>query len=997
MRPLLALLVLGLLIFFQWFGPALALPSFDVGGQGLYSTFLGGRGHDEVSDLAVDSAGNVFMVGETNSTDFPIAATAESANLSGSSDLFLVKLNASGNRVEFATYFGGNGPETSARISLGKNGEAWIAGVTGSSNLPGSVSGVDRYLDGANDLFLAKFNASTGSLIASTYLGGRGVETIGSVGVTAQGEPFVSGTTNSSDFPIPPFAYDRSFNGTWDGFVAVFEPNLTSLLYATYLGGAGQEDGFSSAAANDGGIWVTGATASADFPTTSNGYVRNPLGAEDIVLARLSSNLGVLEYSTLFGGSSTDYAAAVSLGFSGDVYITGFTESSDFPTSAAAFDRSLGGPRDAFVTVFKLNGTGFTYSTFLGGSSGDAGLSIDVDSQGRAYLAGWTDSPNLPLLRSIDNSSQGREGFLAVLEGQLGSPYFLSYAGGTNYDWAAVVKADRAGHVFAGGFSGSPDFPISANAPFANYSGSVSDGFFLATRLDDPPKVSFSVTPPNGTILSIFNLDASSSSDTEDALDKLSFRWDFDGDGQWDTNSSSQDSATHVFSRPGNYTVSLQVLDSFGLVNETSRLVVVDNTPPWAGLTFAPDLGNITTLIAFNASPTVDLEDPLAALQFRWDFEGDRTWDADWSSSPAVSHLYPRPGNYTAVLEARDTWGATNATSRLVRIVDVAPSAALEVNRTGGTVADVFRADASGSSDLEDALQALQFRWDWDGDGVADTDWSSSPVSDHIYNHTGNYSLQLEVRDTGGNTNRTAVAISIVNTSPTARLRISPAEGNVSIAFALNGSDSSDLETPGDRLTARWDYDGDGRWDSAWVPGREASHRYAVPGIYTIQLQVRDDEGLVANVSATVIVRDEAPAARLSLSFHGMICRSDCVVEGTFLANASETSDLEDSRARLAARFDFNGDGVWDTEWATIWSVNYSYVEAGRYQLRVEVRDSSGQSAVASLNLTATVVQEPAPGRDGGIPVESLAVLTVVTVFGVATAMLLRARRKSRR
>ncbi len=244
-----------------------------------YSTFIGGNNDDAAQGIQVDSAGNAYITGYTTSTNFPTTTGANQTSFGGTYDAFVTKLNATGTAAVYSTYLGGNDYDGGLRIAVDSNGNAYVSGATQSTDFPTTAGAFQTTANGGGDAFVTKLNATGTALVYSTYLGGsRGAEAYG-IAVDSSGDAYVTGDTQSSDFPTTAGAFRTSYGGGGDAFVTKLNPAGTALIYSTYLGGSGQDGGIGLALDASGNAFVTGATSSANFPTTTGAYQTSAGGA----------------------------------------------------------------------------------------------------------------------------------------------------------------------------------------------------------------------------------------------------------------------------------------------------------------------------------------------------------------------------------------------------------------------------------------------------------------------------------------------------------------------------------------------------------------------------------------------------------------------------------------------------------------------------------------------------------------------------------------------
>ena len=297
----------------------------------VFSTFLGGGGADTAYGIALDAAGDSYIVGDTTSLNFP-AGGYQTSNRGGQ-DAFVAELSASGRQLLFGTYLGGAGADHGGAIALDPSGTIYITGYTWSSNFP-TATPYQKAIAGPCNAFIARLDTSGDRLLFSTYLGGSGCtmmypETGQGIAVDAQGNAYVAGVTSSGDFPRLN-AIQPQLEGSTDAFVAKFN-SQGSLLFSTYMGGSGVDLGNAIALDASGSIYVVGYTYSTDFPVTGGAIQTANAGGCDAFLFKLSPSGDTLLYATYLGGSGADTASGVALDSSGNVYLGGWTLSANFP------------------------------------------------------------------------------------------------------------------------------------------------------------------------------------------------------------------------------------------------------------------------------------------------------------------------------------------------------------------------------------------------------------------------------------------------------------------------------------------------------------------------------------------------------------------------------------------------------------------------------------------------------------------------------------------
>jgi len=357
-----------------------------------YSTFLGGSDWDVGYGIAVDGAGQAYVTGDTGSTDFPTTPGAWDTTYNGL-DVFVSKLNTAGTALAYSTFLGGSNSDQGFGIAVDGAGRAYVTGDTYSSDFPTTVGAWDRTHNGGTyDAFVSKLNAAGTALAYSTFLGGSDWDWGNDIAVDGAGQAFITGGTDSTGFPTTAGAWDRTYNGgTYDAFVSKLNGAGTALLYSTFLGGNDYDWGPAIAVDGAGQAYVTGMTGSIDFPTTAGTWDTIYNGSTyDAFVSKLNAAGTALAYSTFLGGSNWDYGFGIAVDGAGQAYVTGWTSSTDFPTTPGAFDTTHNGTTDVFVSKLALGGGGtYTLSGRVrdGSGNGIAGVTVAAGAGGSATTA----------------------------------------------------------------------------------------------------------------------------------------------------------------------------------------------------------------------------------------------------------------------------------------------------------------------------------------------------------------------------------------------------------------------------------------------------------------------------------------------------------------------------------------------------------------------------------------------------------------------------------
>jgi len=364
----------------------------------IYSTFLGGNSTDWGFSIKVDVSSNVYVTGMTSSTNYDITSGAFQTSFTGVvpgyHDVFVTKLNSTGSGLIYSTYLGGSADDRGLSIVLDASDNAYITGVTKSTNFDVTLGAYQTNNGGSEDVFVTKLNATGSSLIYSTYLGGSSDDYGTSIAIDASNNIYVTGTTTSANYDITAGAYQTSNGGLKDLIVTKLNTTGSALIYSTYLGGSNDDIGGSIAVDAVGNSYVAGYSLSTNYDITPGAYQTNNGGMSDGIVTKLNPSGSALVYSTYLGGDSTEYGGSIAVDAVGNSYVTGATKSTNYDTTAAAYQTINEGFEDVFVTKLNTTGSALTYSTYLGGSWNDQGYSIAIDTSDIAYITGRTSSTN---------------------------------------------------------------------------------------------------------------------------------------------------------------------------------------------------------------------------------------------------------------------------------------------------------------------------------------------------------------------------------------------------------------------------------------------------------------------------------------------------------------------------------------------------------------------------------------------------------------------------
>jgi hypothetical protein len=542
-----------------------------------YSTIVDGDTDTDGRGIAIDASGRAYVTGYTNNDNFPTQDPID-PDYNGVLDLdaFVFRLSADGSGLEYSTYLGTPNHDRGNAIAVDSSNCAYVAGETEGTTFP-TASAYDPSAPAIKNAFVTKLSAAGNSLVYSTYLGSDNLDQAYGIDVDSSGYAYVAGLTLGANFPTTPTAYDTPTAYSHQAFVTKFSPTGTSLSYSTTVGYASDLEIYGLAADNSGNAYVVGYSGSSTF-TLKNEY-SDFSGAKDIIAFKINTTLSgeaSLVYSTYIGGSLADVGNAIAIDSSGNAYITGYTDSSNFPV-LNAYQGAANGSRDAFILKLSSSGNYLVYSTYLGGSGNDIGEGIAVDSSGNAYVTGSTTSNNFPTFEAYDNTLEAGDIFVAKLSTGGSNLRYSTFYGGSGNDVGYAIAVDGNGSAYVTGNSKSALFPVDyVIAPGITDNLGVYVLRLDFTVSDPPPTVTITSPNPGDTVDGIVTIEATASDNIGGGISKVDFFVDNTLIGTVTTTPYSYDWDSTTVSN-GEHTLRAIATDTISQTDSYAIIVTVNN------------------------------------------------------------------------------------------------------------------------------------------------------------------------------------------------------------------------------------------------------------------------------------------------------------------------------------------------------------------------------------------------------------------------------------
>jgi len=813
----------------------------------IFSTYIGGTDDDFGFGIAIDSGKNIFVTGQTKSWNYPVVNRYQLSPFGGLGDAFITKLTAEGNSIVYSNFIGGSAYEAGSAVVVDPNGYACIVGQTESPNFP-VIKPYQSQLMGSFDAFVTKFDPEGKYPAAySTYLGGKGWDDGKAIITSADGKLTVAGSTKSPDFPtVNPI--QASMQGVQDGFLSTLSADGSTLDQSTFFGGS-LVDSISAIASDDSNnIYIVGTSDSPNLPV-NRAYQSKLGGKSDLMLAKFDPQISQIAYCTYLGGSDIDEGRGVAITGEGDAYMTGYTNSKNFP-KVWPYQQNFGdGDRDAFVAVISEHDM-IPVTDFEGvPTEGDAPLTVQFTDKSLGIPTAWAwefgdgttsteknpqhiyQNPgvytvSLTASNIVSSQKKTKENYITVREPVKppvadfnANPQSGVVPLSVQFTDATTNEPTAWSWVFGDGGTSIEQNPVhvytvpgtyTVNLTASNSAGSSSKEkpeYITANPNVTKPVADFVADPTQGMVpLSVRFTDTSRNNPT-------AWAWTF-GDGT----TAAEQNPTHVYTKEGKYSVTLNVSNSAGSDSITKPELIWAQPSvikPVADFTGAPTSGDAPLMVSF---VDLSLNNPTS---WEWAF-GDGTTSVEKNPT----HTYASPGLYTVALNVSNSAGSDSK---------IIPDY-INVTKPGCPPDAQFRASpTTGIAPLTVSFTDLSTgnpeTWLWNfGDGGT----ASEQHPEHIYQTPGEYTVTLTVKNEFGDSTEVREKYIRVLEKPVplkAAFMGEPTSGMAPLNVKF-----TDLST-GNPTAWMWNF-GDGGTATEQHP----NHVYTEPGVYTVYLTVTRGE-----------------------------------------------------------------------------------------------------------------------------------------------------------
>ena len=907
----------------------------------VYGTFFGGS-DGERAYVVVDSIGDPYLIGGTESDDFPTTPGSYQLDHNGGQfECFISKFSSDGKSLVFSTFLGGSDWDSPGQALIDQSGNIYLSGSTMSSDFPTTSGAYQEDFGGGShwsddDCYLLKLNATGDRLIYSTYIGSDDDDDQGgAICLASDGSVIMNGLTRSSNFNVTQGAFQTIHNGGREAFVCKLNPQGSDLVFSTFLGGSDNEGIAGIAVDSNGSIYVSGETSSTDFPTTAGAYQTTLKGRYNAFITKLSSDGSSLVYSTYLGGDESTRAAGILVDGSDSAHVTGYTGSSNFPTTPGAFKTThTDDETDIFITRLSADGKSLVSSTLLGGERGESASGILLDEEDNVCLCGETRSTQFPTTKAAPQKSNngGEEAIVCKLSADYSELLYSTYLGGQSYESAYSIAFDSRGLVWVGGYTHSTDFPTTEDAHQTHLNGQETDGFLCKVNMDT--KAPAADAGPDVAIDQHQNVTFNGTNST-DNIDIVNWTWSFIYDGEPRTLYNS--TANFTFHDVGLYNVTLTIRDEgTNTGTDTMNVTVRDITPPVA------DAGILQII---NEDRQVNLDgtrsiDNVAIVNWTWTFTYNGTTVTLFGPDPVFT--FHVPGEYEINLNVTDAMGLWDIDHVTIHVLDVTDPVAVAPGDITMEQHDKVALDGTGSTD-----NVAIVNWTW---GFV---YRGSPMSlfgdkvEFTFEDAGVFLVTLTVSDAAGNLDLATFDVTVVDTTPPVADAGEDREIDPGTTLYLDATGSSDNV----RIASyAWTFvyqDQDIELDGA-MP----SYFFEAAGTYLVTLTVTDMAGNVDTDTVNITVPAlEPPSADAGEDIE--------VNQGAFVT--FDASGSSDNLGIVTWSWSFLVEGVPVTSEDEVW--DYMFAVAGTYEVKLRVEDAVGFHAEDTMTVTVNDMTVPVPAH----------------------------------
>jgi hypothetical protein len=934
------------------------------------STFLTNMGNGIGVGVAVDPAGNIYVGGDTIATGSPSPA-------------FIMKIDPTGTQVVYTAYFAGVGDDYATGLSVDKQGNAYLAGVTSSRDFP-VVNAIQPALGGTacclSDGFVAKLDPE-GSIIYSTYLGGSNQDYLRDIDTDALGNAYVTGMTASFDFPVANPYRSGANNYQGDAFVTKLSPSGQSLVYSTYLGGENWEEGAAIAVDQAGSAYVTGVTGSGgygansplNYPITPNAPQRVFRGSVDGFVTKLTPSGSALAYSTYLGGTDPGFGEetlAIALDATGSAYVTGYTWATDFPL-VNAYQSVKNAAGDMFVTKLNNQGTAFVYSTYIGGRINERGTGIAVDEAGYAYVVGWSSSSDFPVVSaydsSLNDSSQVIAGDVVVLKlnPQGSGLVYSTFLGAAGSDSATALTLLWGGSLYITGSSDSAGFPV-IEPTIHTKSQHGREAFLLHFEENHAPSLDLSADGSANEGLAFTRVGSFTDPDANTWTATVDYG---DSTGiQPLTLSNRNFSLHHAYPDNGLYTITVTVTDNYNGSGSDTLLVTVQNVPPSSTFNYPNQVEEGEDMALSLTSPS-DVAADLATLQYAFDCGGGGGYSS-FGPAHSITCATNDSGTRTVRGAVKDKDDSLSEYTSTVTINNAPPVASFTAP-SSVEEGDNFNLALTSPQDASSADASAGFLYAFDcGAGGGYTAFSTATSATCSAADNGTRTVKGKIHDKDLGETEYAVPVTIYNVAPRASFSV-PSSVSEGSAMELSLSAASDVAA--DLPTLQYAFDcgsGYGVFSSSTSTACSTDDS----GTYTVRGRIRDKDGGETEYISDSCVSNVAPSA----TFHTPTTANEGTPFTLSLSNPNDPSPA-DNTAGFTYAFDC-GSG-----YAALSPANTANCQAGvsgTWTVKGKIRDKDGDEM--QYTGTVVVVNIPPAWTGGTLTTSNITINSINLGWGAA-------------